>query len=234
MNLSYRSLSLAGPKGHNQDCILEPTTSGADWWCAIADGVGGSGGGEVASRVCIDAVRSSIADGELMSSLFSKVADALLRAATANDENVRMSSTLSVLRISGTGAFVGHVGDTRISHYRGVGVMGRTHDQTEVQKLLDDRVLTKRQALRYPRRNVILSAMSPQKEFTLFENEFSVERGDRILLTSDGFHGQLHRRAVSKISSNCAAFEMFFSAIEKQLNELSLNDDATVLAFEIS
>ena len=28
MNLSYRSLSLAGPRGHNQDCILEPTTSG--------------------------------------------------------------------------------------------------------------------------------------------------------------------------------------------------------------
>ena len=234
MNLSYRSLSLPGPKGHNQDCILEPTTSGADWWCAIADGVGGSGGGGVASRVCIEAVRSSIADGEVMSNLFRKVGDALLRTATADEENVRMSSTLSVLRISRAAVFVGHVGDTRINHYRGIGVVGRTRDQTEVQKLLDDGVLTKHQARRYPRRNVILSAMSPQKEFTLLENEFSVEKGDRILLTSDGFHELLHRRAIAEISSNCASFDMFFSAIEKQLSELSLNDDATVLALEIS
>ena len=124
MNLSYRSLSLAGPRGHNQDCILEPTTSGADWWCAIADGVGGSRGGGVASQVCIEAVRNSIADGEVMSNLFRKVSDALLRTATADGEDVRMSSTLSVLRISGTAAFVGHVGDTRINHYRGIGVMG--------------------------------------------------------------------------------------------------------------
>ena len=234
MSLTYRSLSLPGPRGHNQDCVLEPTSSGAEWWCAIADGVGGSGAGEVASRVCIEAVRNSIEDGEAMPRLFRKVADALLRAAKTEVNAARMSSTLSVLRISGTQAFVGHVGDTRISHYRGIGVMGRTRDQTEVQKLLDDGVLTKHQARRYPRKNVILSAMSPQKKFTLFENEFVVKRGDRILLTTDGFHALLQRRAVAEISSNCPAFDMFFTVIEKQLSKLSLTDDATVLALEIS
>ena len=233
MSLNYKSLSLAGPRGRNQDCVLEPITSGADWWCAIADGVGGSEGGEVASRVCIEAVRRSIADGEMMLNLFHKVLDAMSHEATANDKNFRMSSTLSVLRISGTMAFVGHVGDTRISHYRGAGVMGRTRDQTEVQKLLDDRVLTKYQARRYPRKNVLLSAMSLRKKFTLFENKFSVERGDRILLTSDGFHAQLQKKAIAELSRNCSTFDMFFSAIETQFRKLSLNDDATVLALEL-
>lgn len=233
MNLCYKSLSLAGPKGRNQDCILEPTTSGMDWWCAVADGVGNSRGGEMASLMCIETVRNSIADGESMSNLFRKVADALLHKANADDEYVRMSSTLSVLRISERAAFVGHVGDTRINQYRGIGVMGRTRDQTEVQELLDGGVLTKHQARRYPRSNVILSAMSPQKEFTLFENEFSVEKGDRILLTSDGFHEQLQRRIVAEISSSYAVFDMFFSVIEKQVRGLPLNDDASVLALEI-
>ena len=233
MNLCYKSLSLVGPRGRNQDCILEPTTSGKDWWCAIADGVGGSWGGEVASRVCIEALKNSIADGELMSNLFRKVADALSRTADADEKKAQMSSTLSVLRISERTAFVGHVGDTRINQYRGVGVMGRTRDQTEVQKLLDDGVLTKYQARRYPRRNVILSAMSPQKKFTLFENEFVLERGDRILLTSDGFHEKLQRRVVAQISGNCPEFKVFITAIERQLVNLSLNDDATVLALEI-
>lgn len=234
MNLSYRSLSLPGPRGHNQDSILEPVNSGTDWWCAIADGVGSSGGGGVASRACIEAVRSSIADGEVMSTLFSSVADALLGAAALDEENSKMSSTLSVLRISRRMAFVGHVGDTRINHYRGAGVMGRTRDQTEVQKLLDDGVLTKHQARRYPRRNVILSAMSPQKEYRLFEGDFSVKRGDRILLTSDGFHEQLHRREIAEMSNKFTTFDAFFSAIEKKITGFSLSDDATLLALEIS
>ena len=233
MNLCYRSISLSGPRDQNQDCVLEPLKSGADWWCAIADGVGGAEFGEVASRMCIEAVKTFAADGETMHMLFNKAAGMLYSAATNEQGSMQMSSTLSVLRISGTQAYVGHVGDTRIDHYRGDGVMNRTYDQTEVQKLLDDGILTKHQARRYPRRNVILSAMSPKKYFTLFENEFSIESGDRILLTSDGFHENLRRREIARISNVNSGFALFFDAINSELAKITLSDDATVLALEI-
>ena len=177
MNLCYRSISLSGPRDQNQDCVLEPLKIGADWWCAIADGVGGAEFGEVASRMCIEAVKNLAADGETMHMLFNKAADMLYSAATNEQGCMQMSSTLSVLRISGTQAYVGHVGDTRIDHYRGDGVMNRTYDQTEVQKLLDDGILTKHQARRYPRRNVILSAMSPKKTLHCSRTNFRLKAG---------------------------------------------------------
>ena len=233
MNLCYRSLSLSGPRDLNQDCVLEPLKSGVDWWCAIADGVGGTEFGEVASRMCIEAVKNLAADGETMHTLFYKAADMLSSAAVNEQEYARMGSTLSVLRISGTRAYVGHVGDTRIYHYRGDGVMNRTYDQTEVQKLLDDGILTKYQARRYPRRNVLLSTISPKKKFTLFENEFSIQSGDRILLTSDGFHENLRRREIARISNFNSEFALFVDAIKNALAKITLSDDATVLALEI-
>jgi protein phosphatase len=111
--------------------------------------------------------------------------------------------------------------------------MGRTKDQTELQKLLDDGVLTKNQAARYPRRNVLLSAMSAGRDYDLHEQEFLVQKGDRILLTSDGFHSLLLRGRIAHISSSNPAFEDFWSALEAALAAETLDDDASCLAVEI-
>ena len=234
MILLFHSLSVAGPKGKNQDCLLEPTRNDGEWWCAIADGVGGSDLGEVASRLCIDTVRQQLVNGKTMEELFCIVADKLSEKAQSATTDQTMSSTLSILRLVGKQAFVGHVGDTRITHYRNGGVVTRTRDQTEVQQLLDDGVLTKYQARRYPRKNVILSAMSPKRSHTLFESSFDVELGDRILLTTDGFHHCLQKRTIAYLSEKGPDFRTFFQSIERELSQVVLEDDATVLAIEVS
>ena len=233
MNLRFQSLSLAGPHGENQDCVLEPINSGVDWWCAIADGVGGTDHGGDASRTCIDALKLNVVDDMTMRELFGAVSNFLKQRANDTASSHRMGSTLSILRLSKGQAFVGHVGDTRIMHYRGGGVMARTHDQTEVQKLLDEGAISKHQARRYPRRNIILSVMSPYKTYDLHETTFTVKQGDRILLTTDGFHSKLQRRNLARLSSSCASFNSFFKSLKDVICDLRLNDDATCLAIEI-
>ena len=233
MNLRFQFVSLVGPRGDNQDQVLEPIRSGADWWCAIADGVGGSEQGGVASRMCIDAVRQSVEDDLPMRNVFAAVSEYLSENARGRSALRRMSSTLSVLRLSERAAFVGHVGDTRITHYRDSGVMARTRDQTEVQRLLDDGAISRYQARRYPRRNVLLSAMSPYTEYALYENEFAVTNGDRILLTTDGFHNHIQQGRVARMSAHCSSFVEFFQSMRRGLEGIALNDDATCLAVEI-
>lgn len=168
-----------------------------------------------------------------MAEVFASIRRRLCEIAHKKEPGKSISTTLSVLRICGDQAFVGHVGDTRISHYRGAGVMGRTKDQTEVQKLLDDGVLTKNQAARYPRRNVLLSAMSAGRDYDLHEQQFTVQKGDRILLTSDGFHSKLLRGRIAQLSSSNAKFEDFWMAVEAALSTESVDDDASCLAIEI-
>jgi PPM family protein phosphatase len=223
--------SIAGPKGENQDAVLPPFRVGDSLWCAIADGVGSSALGGLAARTSLDVVRQT--SGELMRELFARVSQKLAEVAAEEATTKSISTTLSVLRICGTHAFVGHVGDTRISQYRGHGVMVRTKDQTEVQKLLDDGVLTKNQARRYPRRNVLLSAMSSGRDYDLYEAEFTVQQGDRVLLTTDGFHSKLMRGRIAEISCSNAAFSDFWNAIQDALSAERLEDDASCLAFEI-
>ncbi len=233
MDLQFEALTFVGPNGANQDCYLEPLYVHGDWWCAVTDGVGGSDQGGVASRMCIDALRLCLENSKTMSEIFRFISNYLSQNARRLNSNCKMSSTLSILQISENWAVVGHVGDTRITHYSGESVKDRTHDQTEVQKLLDDGVISINQARRYPRRNVILSAMSPSKPYQLFENKFSVKRGDRILLTTDGFHGKLKKNSIVHISKNHQSFSSFFEFIQSEISKTALEDDATCLALEI-
>ena len=233
MNLKFASLSRAGDDNKNEDCLMEPIEVGGHWWCAIADGVGSSQCGSMASKICIDWLRTNVHDSLSMSSVFRGISEDLKLRAIEHGVSLHISSTLSVLRLSGYDAFVGHVGDTRISHYRGAGVVTRTYDQTEVQLLIDEGVLSRYQARRYHRRHVILSAMSSHRPYDLYENRFYVEAGDRIMLTTDGFHQAINRRSVAQLSSTHGDFFSFFRSVEDAITHLRPSDDATCVAIEV-
>lgn len=230
--MKFRKLSITGPRGENQDAVLDPLRVGDTTWCGIADGVGSAALGGMAARASLNEVRDMTA-AESMGELFVRVSRKLVALAEEHGDPKSLTTTLSLLCIEGDKARVGHVGDTRITHYRGGGVMTRTKDQTEVQKLLDDGVLTKNQARRYPRRNVLLSAMSAGREYDLYEATFSLELGDRILLTSDGFHSKVLRPQSATLSSETPNFDDFWYKLEETLFGESLNDDASCLAIEI-
>lgn len=206
---------------------------GDDWWCAIADGVGGAEAGEIAARLCIEGLKLGLEKSSSVREIFHFVSEYLSKAVEKSILPPKSGSTLTVLKISGNKAFVGHVGDSRITHYRGAGVLGRTSDQTEVRKLLDEGALTKHQARRYPRRNVLLSYMSPLRTFDLYETQFDIQRSDRILLTTDGFHEKILRQEVSRISLENPDFGEFFDALVDELLKAPLTDDATCVAIEI-
>lgn len=229
--MKFRVFSIPGPKGENQDAIQPPFEVDGCTWCAIADGVGSAANGGLAARTAIDAV-SKASGRETMREVFERARESLISLTTQERSAKSITTTLSILRICGDHAVVGHVGDTRISHYRGAGVMGRTKDQTEVQKLLDDGALTKHQAARYPRRNVLLSALSAGRNFDLHEQEFDILTADRVLLTSDGFHEKLLRGRIAEMSSANPNFDDFWAALVEAISSETLADDASCLALE--
>lgn len=234
MKFVGHAISIAGPKGTNQDALLAPIEASGAWWAAIADGVGGGRSGDFASSSAIEGVRLAISNVTSMRELFESVLRHLNSLADAERFQPTMATTLSATKLVGNTVWVGHVGDTRVTHYRGTGVMTRTRDQTEVQALVDQGALTRRQAERYPRRNVLLSAMGPLRPFDLFESEFEVAVGDRVLLTSDGFHNLIKRRDIASISSQIKDTEEFMSTIQKMVERSVVSDDASALILEVS
>jgi serine/threonine protein phosphatase PrpC len=233
MNFSFAKFSLGGPKGGNDDDLLEPFSKGETTWVAVADGVGSSKNGGLAARTCLKVIREKATEEADMDLLFQQCSESLRRLSDDEGNLGKLSTTLTVLALRDGQATVGHTGDSRVTHFRGGGVMGRTKDQTEVQRLLDEGALSPRQAQRYPRRNVLLSSMSSEGNYELLRSNFVVETGDRILLSTDGFHSKILRKEMAGVSQKAETISDFLNQLKSTLLERGLDDDATVVGLEM-
>ncbi|HEY4343240.1 MAG TPA: protein phosphatase 2C domain-containing protein [Parvibaculum sp.] len=234
MKFDFATFSHQGPKGPNQDAVMVPVEIGTTWWTAIADGIGGQPGGDVASTSAIQAIKEAIQRNaqENMKEVFRYAVSILQAAAEKNPSLASMGTTLTVLKISDNKGEVGHVGDTRIYHLRDDGLLDRTEDQTEVRRLLKEGVLNRVTARRYPRRHVLLSALSPTGTFDLQTTTFEIALGDRIILITDGVYEKILRREVRDISRKCKSAVEVAIALEETIMERVPSDDFSAVVIE--
>ncbi len=230
--MNFHFFSLVGPKGSNNDAVLAPFEAGGAIWCAIADGVGSSENAGRAAQTSIQVVRE-ISGSEDMATIFSMVQTQLKYMSKSQERSDLLRTTLTVVRIEQAFATIGHVGDTRVTHYREEKVMSRTQDQTELQRLIEEGIISKHQATRYPRRNVLTSVMAVDRPYNLAFSKFAIQKSDRILLTSDGFHGSILKRTIARISNEHPNFEDFWNEIEGLSSSINFDDDASCLAIQI-
>jgi PPM family protein phosphatase len=163
---------------------------------AVADGMGGHAGGEVASAAVIEALRpldTQVPAGELLSALDHAVrrANSAMRDIVKADPSLRgMGTTLTALLWSGSQLGLVHIGDSRAYLVRAGEVFQITHDHTMVQSLLDDGRITADEVASHPQRSLLLRALgdvgdsSSEPDLQLRE----ARPGDRYLLCSDGLH----------------------------------------------
>lgn len=173
-------------RGNNEDSVYAGPRL-----LALADGMGGHAGGEVASKIVIAAMERLDEDrpiDDLITTLRDAVADAnhSLAATVARDPDLDgMGTTLTALRFTGARVGLVHVGDSRGYLLRDGRLTQITHDDTYVQSLVDVGRLTLDEAFHHPRKSVILRALSGVD----VDPDVSIREahaGDRYLLCSDG------------------------------------------------
>lgn len=161
------------------------------WLIAVADGVGGAAGGEVASRLAINAMMpldtDQIADPQDALQSAAADADTSIRETVATHSALAgMGTTLTAILAAADQVALAHIGDSRAYRLRGGTLEQLTHDHTLVQSLIDDGQITEEEALTHPRRSWIMRALdgrgNPEIDVTLLD----VEPGDRYLVCSDG------------------------------------------------
>jgi protein phosphatase len=200
---------------------------------AIADGIGGNPGGSAASNASINAVRSSVERDAAVSmeAVFEQAHGALRDLAEKEPTLRKMGTTLTVVRVKDHAAAIGHVGDTRLYHLRAEGIVTRTRDQTEAQHLVEEGILTRRSARRYPRRNVLLSSLSPDRPYDLLISQPGVAVGDRFVLLSDGVYSILGRREIRDLSLETKSAVELSQRIEATIIDRGLIDDSSAIVF---
>jgi PPM family protein phosphatase len=158
---------------------------------AVADGVGGAAGGEVASRLTITALialdTDTINDPATALRAAAESADTSIRDTVANDGGLAgMSTTLTAMLATDDQLMLAHIGDSRAYLLRGGTLSQLTHDHTLVQSLIDEGQITEEEALTHPRRSWILRALDGRGQLDLDLTPIDVEPGDRYLVCSDG------------------------------------------------
>jgi protein phosphatase len=158
---------------------------------AVADGVGGAAGGEVASSLTITAISAldteEISDPQAALNAAADDADAAIRDTVARDNALAgMSTTLTAILATDDGLTLGHIGDSRAYRLRGNSLEQLTRDHTLVQSLIDEGQITEDEALTHPRRSWILRALDGRGNPEVDLTPLDTEPDDRLLVCSDG------------------------------------------------
>ncbi|MGC4869866.1 PP2C family protein-serine/threonine phosphatase [Micromonospora sp. DT53] len=191
MTLKLRSVGTSDRgliRSGNQDALHAGT-----WLVAVADGMGGMAAGDLASALTIDAVAPldvETPEDALVAALEGGIALATsrIRQAVAEDpERQGMGTTLTALLFARTGSCLAlaHVGDSRAYLFREGVLKQVTRDDTFVQMLVDQGVITADQASSHPRRAVVTQALQGDEVSPSYATMVP-RAGDRWLLCSDG------------------------------------------------
>jgi serine/threonine protein phosphatase PrpC len=159
---------------------------------AVADGMGGHQGGEVASATALEALRSAVLDGMPVREAIDRANEAVIERA-AVDPNLRgMGTTMTAGTLAAGNTFlVGHVGDSRAYLFRDGELAQVTEDHSLVEELVREGELTPEQAEVHPQRSVITRALGIESSIEVDIYTLDLHEGDRVLLCSDGLTGMV-------------------------------------------
>jgi protein phosphatase len=172
----------------NEDSALARPEIGL--W-AIADGMGGHGGGDVASRAVVAALARlapQLSAAALLSEFEACIVavNAELRALAHSRGGSVVGSTLVAMLVHGGHFACVWCGDSRLYLLRGGALAQISRDHSEVQDLVDRGVLDGDEAKVWPRRNVVTRALGVAEQAELEIVDGPVLAGDKFLLCSDG------------------------------------------------
>lgn len=173
----------------------------------LADGMGGPAGGDIASSIAIDHLRSldNEADNpeEALESLREAISQAhqeLCERSTQDPTLAGLGTTCIAIRRSEDALTMTHIGDSRAYRLRGGELRQMTNDHSFVQYLVDTGQLTPEQAETHPQRSVLLRVLGDsQEDVTLDESHPEFTVGDRWLLCSDGLCGFVSGQTIGKM-----------------------------------
>ena len=208
----------------NEDRFLD-SPDRALW--AIADGMGGHRGGDVAAEIAIrhlEAIAGAPDDAALGHAI-----------AAASDEIRRTTegesgTTLVALHIDGDLATLHWAGDSRAYLVRGDALTPLTRDHSLVQQMVDAGALSPEQAAHHPRANVITSALGIGDAMTVDRTETRLRAGDRLLLCSDGLSRSLCDRDVRSDDS----IEMLADRLLTNALQRDGSDNISLVLIEIA
>lgn len=204
---------------------------------AIADGMGGHSGGEVASAMAVKTLESIFNDGgsgtcaERLNNAIKLSNHAIYEQAKANPKLQGMGTTLTVAAVDGEYVHIGQVGDSRCYMYRDSELFQITEDHSQVYELLKAGLITEENFHNF-QKNVITRSVGYESAVNVDLYTRHAAQGDRYLICSDGLSGMVSNEQISQILQNFPVEQAVHNLVDLA-NAQGGEDNISVIVFEV-
>lgn len=166
-------------------------------WLILSDGMGGYRGGDVASRLAVEAVEAQarsltappndVASAlDVLKNAFAEANALILRTAAREPQLAGMGATLVTAILLPNRIAVGHMGDSRLYRLRGSELLRLTRDHTVLQEQLDLGIISRDAARLSPQRGMLTRALGVDVTAQPDLAAYPAWSGDAYLMCSDG------------------------------------------------
>lgn len=212
---------------------------------AVADGMGGHAGGQVASRTACEVLLEYYA-GQMetgmnakpievrlkrLEKIIRKIEEEISRLGKEIPEYANMGTTLSALVLFRGYALIAHVGDSRIYRFRKGSLEQLTEDETIAQLSVEMGLLRPDELSGHPLGHVLSQALGEGLEEVHTRME-KVEAGDVFLLCSDGLYDMVSDKRIHEILDNSAVGQGACGRLVKAALRNGGKDNITVILVE--
>ncbi len=201
MKLDYACFTDVGKKRKvNEDSFLALPGYGL---FGVADGVGGLGAGDIASRIAVDVIadRLVVTEEEEQPLALEELIQQANQEIQLQKNNIamEMATTIVLARFMSESIRIAHVGDSRAYLFRDRQLRQLTDDHSLVAELYRHGKIGREEMDSHPQRNIITQAVGLEIEVEPGCTELTPCPDDLLLLCSDGLHSMLTDESIRAI-----------------------------------
>jgi protein phosphatase len=206
---------------------------------AVADGMGGHLAGEVASRMAIESITRQLQAGDRDDTVkcllegFRRANSNIYKASREDGSCRGMGTTLTAAVVRERELVLAHVGDSRAYIIRDDKIHPLTEDHSLVQEMIRQGGLTRKQARDHPHRNVLTRALGTDPLVDVDLITIGLERGDILLLCTDGLYGLLDDEEMLDLVRSSAGPDQAVKKLVDEAVKRGGNDNISVIMVEM-
>ncbi len=208
---------------------------------AVADGMGGHRGGEIASATAIRMLSDAVgaAPGEanaarLLAGAIVSANEEIYQSAHTGSGPSGMGTTLTAAMLGGDVLTIGHVGDSRAYLLRDGNLTQLTEDHSLVGELYRSGKLSQEEAFAHPNRNVLTKALGTSEDITADVGTHKLRPGDKVLLTTDGLTTMVPDEGIARILAGPEAADEICAKLVDAANRAGGADNISVVLLDFS
>lgn len=187
--------SLQGARSSNQDRVAYAERDNAVFM-VVADGLGGHAGGSIAAEImtkwsiqAFQSIKQSIITQPtaFLALTILQAHNQIVNYAKNKHPDMQPRTTCVLCLLQNGYAYWAHVGDSRLYHFRNESVIARTLDHSTIEQMREKGLIKEEDMRTHPQKSHITRCVGgTHKPEISLSKETRLERGDRLLLCSDG------------------------------------------------